>query len=223
MSEDPKASPPYIPVDTGTPSLLGSIPYKAPDPKEPPPPFERDLWLGRFMDAWSQLEASLRALLAVLSQAPTDSAFPIAAAIPDLGRMKELLETLGETYLADSDDQKELLEITKYLAISAQYRNSIVHGQWGLTSNRDKVATWGVVHDKMWIRIYTFIDKFKEFEAALGRDPQAEKRYVFTVPRLQERTQKARAFADRIDKFSERIQGRLRKPHGSVQHSLGNK
>jgi hypothetical protein len=38
-----------------------------------PPERERDLALGRFMDAWSELEATLRSLLSVLSGAPSET------------------------------------------------------------------------------------------------------------------------------------------------------
>lgn len=174
-----------------------------------PPTLQRDLALGRFMDAWSQLESMLRELLHVLSHAPREAAWSIAAAIPDLGRMRELLEALGRLYLSE-DDQKELADILQYLRVSNGYRNAIVHGQWGLTNNRSRAAIDGVIHDFMWIRIYVVIDKRREFGAALGLDTKTEKQYVFTVKKLEERVEKLRAFAHRVGAFGDAISKRLR-------------
>jgi hypothetical protein len=92
----------------------------------------------------------------------------------------ELLQALGQLYL-EEDDQDELAAIGKYLLISTRYLNSIVHGQWGLTTNRERKVTLGVVHDLMWIRIYTLIDKKKETFAALGMDAAAQEQFVFTI------------------------------------------
>jgi hypothetical protein len=209
MSDDTEKLP------TDRPTLLESIPPAHADPKDHPPVRERDLALGRFMDEWSQLEASLRDLLHILSQAPSEAAFSIAAAIPDLGRMNELLQALGQLYL-EKDDQDELAAIGKYLLISTRYRNSIVHGQWGLTHNKERKVTLGVVHDLMWIRIYTLIDKQKETYAALGMDAAAQERFVFTIERLQERAQKVLEFTNRIYRFSEGIKERIRKPNSSA-------
>jgi hypothetical protein len=172
-----------------------------------PPEEERDLALGRFMDAWSMLEAEIRNLLRLLSRAPDQAAFAIAAAIPDMRRMNELLVALGELHLG-SDDQAELAKICKELLISNKYRNSIVHGQWGCTNNRDSKPVGGIVYPFMWVRFYTFINKTDEFEAVLGRNKGAQKQYVFSVERLEERAQKARDFRDQISAFSERIAGR---------------
>lgn len=174
-----------------------------------PPTLQRDLALGRFMDAWSQLESMLRELLHVLSHAPREAAWSIAAAIPDLGRMRELLEALGRSYL-NADDQKELADILQYLRVSNGYRNAIVHGQWGLTNNRSRTSIDGVIHDFMWIRIYVMIDKRREFVAALGLDEKTEKQYVFTVEKLEERAKKTKAFALRVGAFSDAISERLR-------------
>jgi hypothetical protein len=176
------------------------------------PTEERDLALGRFMDAWSELEANLRALLSVLSGAPAEASFSIAAAIPDTGRLRDLLLALGRLQLEDGRDQTELSEICEYLLIQNRYRNSIVHGQWLLTNNRAQTSVRGVVHPYMWVRAYTLVDKTKEFNAVLGRDVKAEDQYVFTVERLEQRVQKVRDFSGRISKLTEEIRGRVRLP-----------
>jgi hypothetical protein len=100
------------------------------------PTEERDLALGNFMDACSELEANIRQLLSVLSGAHPQTSFSIATAIPDIGRMCELLLALGELQLDDPVMQKELKDICDYLLKSSKFRNSIVHGQWIVTSNR---------------------------------------------------------------------------------------
>ncbi len=187
-----------------TPSLLEQAQAPPADTKYPPA-IERDLALGRFMDAWSQLEAELRDLLSVLSGAPQQAAFSIAAAIPDMGRMKDLLLSLGALFIQDEHDRKELQEVCQGLVIYGRHRNSIVHGQWGLTNNRDRIMTGGIVHEHMWIRIYTMIDKQKEFKAAVGDDADAATQYVFTVRRLAERTGKVLKMADRVGALSNRI------------------
>ncbi len=204
-------------ITADTPTLLSSIPYAAVDPSTEPPTFERDLAMGRFIDAWSQVEWEMRNLLRILSKAPAEAAGPIAAAIPDNGRMAELLQVLGKRYL-ESTECDELDGIIEHVKISNNYRNSIVHGHWGLTSNREKVATRGTVYDFMWIRVYIFIDKLKELNAALGRDPAAQDRYIFSVQRLTKRAQSAHKLADRIQTFSQRIERRLGNTEPSPQN-----
>src|SRR5665213_467121 len=135
-------------ITAATPTLLSSIPYTAVDPSSEPPKFDRDLEMGRFIDAWSQVEWEMRNLLRILSQAPAEAAGPIAAAIPDNGRMAELLQVLGEQYL-EPTERGELDAIIGHVKISNTYRNSIVHGHWGLTNNREKAITQGTVHDFM--------------------------------------------------------------------------
>lgn len=182
-------------------------------PEVPPAEVERDLTLGRFMDAWSQLEANLRSLLGVLSGAPPETAFSIAAAIPDNGRMHDLLLALGDLQLEEADDRKELKELCQHLLISNRYRNSIVHGQWVLTDDRTPPSPFGfALPSKAWVRVYTMIDKIKEFFAVIGEDEKAREQYVFTVDRLKERTTSARGLSARISAFSERIKGRVRLP-----------
>jgi hypothetical protein len=170
----------------------------------------RDSALGAFMDAWSELEGSLRNLLRILSGAPSEISFSIAAAIPDNGRLKELLLALGRIQLTKIDDCIELQKICEYLLVSNRYRNSIIHGQWICTNNREPGPE--PRHRYMWVRVYQLIDKAKEFEAAVGIDKKAADQYVFTIPRLKERAQKARDFAERVKGFSEKIEGRVRKP-----------
>ena len=54
--------------------------------------------------------------------------------------MKDLLLALGNQYLREPEDIKGLEKMYDGLVIYGRYRNSIVHGQWGLTANRDKVV-----------------------------------------------------------------------------------
>ena len=161
------------------------------------------------MDAWSELEASIRTLLTILSAAPPQTAFSIAAAIPDVGRLQELLLALGDIQLEEPVDLKELKEICSYFLLSSKYRNSIVHGQWLLTNNR-MPPPFGLFPQFVWVRTYTIIDKTKEFMAVIGTDEKTAKRHVFTVDRLNERAEKARKFVERVKEFSERIRGRVR-------------
>lgn len=161
--------------------------------------------MGVFMDAWSELEGALRGLLILLSGAPWHTAISIAAAIPDFGRMQELLLALGVTQLADKKDRDELEAICRYFLISNRYRNAIVHGQWGLK------WTTGAGADKppAWFRGYLVIDIVKRIHAVNGVDAKAQDQYVFTIERLNERADKAREFTKRIAAFSKRIEGRV--------------
>jgi hypothetical protein len=178
-----------------------------------PPTMDRDLALGSFMDAWSQLEAMFRTLLSILSGAPPETSFSIAAAIPDVGRMNDLLLALGDIQLSDAEDRKELKAICKYLLTCSKYRNSIVHGQWVLTNNRVEptpISASGPAY--MWVRVYSIVDKTKAFNAVLGRDEDLAEKHVFTIQRLYERASKARMFAVRVSALSDRIAERVRLP-----------
>jgi hypothetical protein len=127
--------------------------------------------------------------------------------------MQELLLALGAIQLAEANDRKELEGICSYLLISNRYRNSIVHGQWVLTDDRTPPSPFGFsLPAKAWVRVYTMIDKVKEFLAVVGEDQKAQEQYVFTIDRLNERAAKARKFAVRISDFSEKIKGRVRLP-----------
>ncbi len=179
---------------------------------KPLPTEPRDLAMGRFMEAWSQLEASLRDLLSALSGAPDRAAFSIAAAIPDNGRMQELLLALGNMASIDLDEMKELKAICEHLQTSNRYRNHIVHGQWINASDTSKPATASPYKPRMWLRVYTVIDKRKEFDAVMGWDEKARKLYVFSVARLEERALSALALADRITRLKELVMVRNRMP-----------
>ena len=190
-------------------TLLEAIP---PTPlPDAAPAFDRDLSLGRFMDAWSQLEANIRALLSALSAAPPETSFSIAAAIPDVGRMYDLLMALGATQLETPEDMKELEEICDHFRISSKFRNSIVHGQWLLTNNR-MPPPFGSYPPYMWVRVYTIIDKMKEFNAVVGADEKTAQQHVFTIEHLNQRAQSARILGARVSRFSESIKTRVRFP-----------
>jgi hypothetical protein len=163
-----------------------------------PPEDERDLAMGSFMYAWSRVEMALHSLFRSLSGTSDAVAHAIANAIPDVGRMAELLTALGALHLT-SDDQKELAEIRKYLLIQGRYRNSIVHGFWGLRPNSTKRPIDGVIHQAEWVRVYYVIDKAEMGRSVIGKDEKGHDKYVFNLPRLQERAEKALLFSSRID------------------------
>lgn len=167
----------------------------------------RDIALGQFMNAWSDLEGSLRILLGLLSGASPQVAQAIAAAIPDLGRMRELLMALGAAHLDDAE-QKELDELCKYLTISAMYRNSIVHGQWGIVGNTIIDEDGREVMRSEWMRIYVIIDPQRESDAVAGLNTADRERYVFSISRLHERAQKAADFSKKIYAFADKIRTR---------------
>jgi hypothetical protein len=182
------------------------------DPKAPPsrtpPTHDRDLALGRFMSAWSEVEGALRRLLIVLSGAPWQTAISIAAAIPDFGRMQELLRALSVMQLANKEDRDELEAICSYFLISNRYRNAIVHGEWGLSWTTGD----GVDAPAVWFRGYLNIDITKRIQAQGGRDKSAADQYVFSIERLNERADKAIKFAERIAAFSKGIEGKVQLP-----------
>jgi hypothetical protein len=181
--------------------------------KEPPierlPTEARDLALGHFMDEWSQLEARLRSLLGSLAGTHFEVGFAIGSAIPDLGRMQELLQVLGDLQLKDAKDRKELKKICDYLIIQIRYRNSIVHGQWLIRNSRKRGPE---DHLFEWVRVYSIIGRAKEMAAVLGRDEKGEEKWVFTIDRLNERSAKTKALSERIRKFLEGIHTRVRFP-----------
>jgi hypothetical protein len=170
------------------------------------------------MGAWSELEGALRNLLIVLSGAPWQTAISIAAAIPDFGRMQELLQALGVMQLADKEDRNELEAICRYFLISNRYRNAIVHGEWGLKWTTGD----GVDAPAMWFRGYLNIDIVKRVQAQNGGDKSAADQYVFTIERLNERADKAAMFTKRIAAFSKRIEGRIRLPERSPESPLSD-
>jgi hypothetical protein len=92
--------------------------------------------------------------------------------------------------------------------ISNRYRNAIVHGEWGLKWTTGD----GTDAPAVWFRGYLNIDILKRIQAQSGRDKSAADQYVFTIERLNERTDKAGVFAKRIEAFSKRIEGRIRLP-----------
>ncbi len=165
------------------------------------------------MSAWGELEGALRRLLIVLSGAPWQTAISIAAAIPDFGRMQELLQALGAMQLDDKEDRDELEAICRYFLISNRYRNSIVHGEWGLAWTTGD----GVNAPAAWFRGYLNIDLMKRIQAQNGTDAKAQDQYVFTIERVNERADKARAFTQRIAAFSKRIEGRIRLPERGAE------
>lgn len=170
----------------------------------------RDLALGRFMDAWSQLEGAMRRLLAVLGGLEWYAAGPIAAAIPDNGRMAELLVALGRARKLPKEELETLEDLLKGLKTYMQRRNAIVHGQWCLINKRGETELEGAVHPMMWIRTYVFIDQVEGFHAAMGRGKTRHKDRVFTITQLNEQTAKTvklggqfLALADRLQQIAE--------------------
>ena len=124
----------------------------------------------------SQIEAGLYALGLIenkseLANHPVAQASQIARALTFKQNQKEfekLNRYQGRLQRQATADFKKLEEITTRLTVAGGYRNSIVHGQWGLTSNRDQILVNGVTHEYMWIRIYVFADKQKEFARLLA-------------------------------------------------------
>ena len=180
-----------------------------------PPIDPRDLALGRYLTAWSNLEHSLRFLLARLIGTTFEIGFSVAAAIPDNGRMQELLRALGRLQLDDSDDLNELVEICKHVQDSSHHRNRIVHGTWVVTNDRHEEARSGRAA-YMWVRAYPLPDKERERMAITGHSPKDEKKYVYSVARLIERAEKADALGKRIGAFNLRIENRTGKPESST-------
>ena len=166
-----------------------------------PPEDERDLAMGRFMDAWSRAESAMRLLFEILSGTSGGVSHAIGAAIADNGRMIDLLVALGALRLS-AEDQTELKDIRKYFLVLARYRNSIVHGVWGLRPNSDRREIHGVVHHLEWIRFYPVMDREELTRAVVKTDKKGHEKYIFNVPRLRERAEKALAFADRLDALS---------------------
>lgn len=172
--------------------------------KKWPPEDQRDLSLGRFMDAWSDVEQQLRFLLQQLSGTDGAIAYAISAAVPDLGRMRDLLKAIGSIRLQGSD-LAELDNICSDVQRQAQHRNTIVHGRWGLTNNVEQTPILGVIHDLKWVRVYNVVDQSIELQAVLGKNEKAQRRYVFSVARLDERSVKARSLAQRITALALRV------------------
>ena len=179
-------------------------------PIEMLPTEPRDLAMGEFMNAWSELEAQLRSMLSALAGTQIEISIAIGAAIPDNGRMKELLLVLGDIQLRGDADRAELAGICEHLSIANAYRNSIVHGQWLVRNNRE--ATGPGAHPYEWVRVYSIIGRSKEMAAVFGTDETSEKRWVFTIKRLTERAASAAGLADRIRRFQKGIRARVRHP-----------
>jgi len=130
----------------------------AKETREWPPEDERDLAMGRFMNAWSRVEHSLHFLFGGLSGVSGKTGEAIAHRVPDVGRMADLLIALGALNLPE-EDKKELKQIREYLLIQARYRNSIVHAMWAMRPNAEKRVVNGLIHQWEWVRIYYVIDR----------------------------------------------------------------
>jgi len=165
--------------------------------------------MGRFMHAWSQVELSLHMLFQNLSGAAGKTGQAIAHAIPDIGRMADLLTALGGLNLPE-EDKKELKEIRKYLLVQARYRNSIVHAMWPLRPNIEKRPIDGLIHDKEWVRVFYVIDRSELGRAVLGVDKQAHDKFVFNVPRIQHRAKKAIELSNWVRAFALKLYRRTK-------------
>jgi hypothetical protein len=168
------------------------------------PTEERDTTMGAFIDAWSQLEQSLRGLIQSLSGATGLAAVSIAAAIPDNGRMRELLLALGALRLQGTD-QKALEGLCERFRVANTFRNSIIHGRWIVTLDARETRK----HPHKWARVYVMIDHIKEFRAVLDPSNPDHKKHVFDVNRIKERTSKALKLCDDFKQFTSDTRNRL--------------
>lgn len=173
-----------------------------------PPTDERDMALGRFMSSWSEMESMLRELLSVLSGANQAAAYAIAAAVPDLGRAKDLLLALGEATKLNAEEMKELEGICDHLMKSGQFRNTIVHGRWIYSSTDMIVDGKHLVHGPEWLRVYAVIGREKERNAVIGMNEGDRTKFVFSLTRLDERSVSARKLGARMYTLSKLIRDR---------------
>jgi len=122
---------------------------------ELPPTEERDAALGRYMDAWSRLEAAIRFTSQEILDVEPDAAYIIWSAIPTFQSIK-VLDAAAKLRL-NSEGQQRAGKICEKIARRNIRRNYIIHGEWN-TSIRLNLLDPNKPQYGEWRRVYTHTD-----------------------------------------------------------------
>lgn len=165
-----------------------------------PPTDDRDLTMGRFMDAWSSLENKLFLFFWKL----TKTNFYIARAIYSTGiqakNLTELLISIAPHRLTDTEQKMLKTLCRRYYTFSLK-RNRIVHGAWKIEIKADK---------SQWLRSYSPISYQLWAEMHHPQNQKIRRAYCFTIKQLAEATEQIKIlhkdydcliypFLDRLD------------------------
>lgn len=144
-----------------------------------PPTDARDIALGRYMDAWSQLETAIRFVTQEIFQIDADVAFSIWSAVGTAHSIK-LLDAAAKLKL-NAEGVGRTKTICEKLARRNMRRNAIVHGSWRHKATLNfGTQTWEVGE---WRRVYDHIDPDHPTDAP---------GYSFTVSELDDTTMHVR-------------------------------
>ena len=197
----------YLPPTTGTDART-EIRTRGPhlDIAVPTSPLRHEA-LGRFMDAWSQLEDSLTRLLTALITIDDTTAGLIA---PKLGTKNtlDLLEGLGMRKL-DNQSSKSLTALMDRVRKLNTKRNVLVHGHWVLEAN--VILKRGDAHLVTQFLREVSPDDPQAAEAMTNPRNQKERvRYAFTIKRIEAASRDTDAINTDICNFLDTMRPRNR-------------
>jgi len=141
-----------------------------------PPKDDGHLAMGRFMDAWSQLEHTLFLFFWKLSGTNAYIARAIYSTGIQAKNLSELLISIAPWGLTESE-QKTLKTLCKRYYNFALKRNKIVHGAWYLETKANK---------SQWLRSYSPISYQLWSEMHHPQNQKTRRAYSFTVQQLTE-------------------------------------
>jgi hypothetical protein len=182
-----------------------SEPYQIPTlPQE-----QRDLTLGRYMDAWSRMEGFVRLIFRDLLDTDWEVATAVFASM-GTKQMKDVLLALGSIRLTP-DGAKRLVNLGERLAKLNTKRNNIVHGTWVVNVLMNDAPEGRTSIVTTWVRTYTPVQHELAVFAGRYDMPKIGEKSAFTLSQLHTATKHVEALMGDLSQFFGDIPS-LRKP-----------
>lgn len=162
-----------------------------------PPTDERDLTMGRFIDAWSSLEDKLFVLFFKLIKTNYDIARAIFATGIQVKNFTALLITIAP-YRLKKLEQKTLKSLCERLNTLASKRNRIIHSVW-LVETRSNNPQWVRIYSPISIEHWT--ELLKPFNPRNSNNQSVRKINRFTIQQLAEVVKEIEKLHEDFDKL----------------------